>query len=523
MIEPIITAIISTYNSERFIHGRMDNLVSQSVLDMIEIIVIDSASSEKESSIIQGFQELFPEKIKYIRTHERETVYASWNRGIEMAKGKYITNANSDDRLRKDAIEQLYNALERNPEYALAYGDSLISLIENEVFDDNDGRIFFRWPDFDRTLLFKTCFVGPHPMWRKELHEKHGLFDESFTSAGDYEFWLRISKNEKFLHVPQVLGLYYLNPKGIENSDKSLSFQESERARRRHWPKSQGEIPKASQSFLHMANRIESGNETPLVSVIIPTKNRPELLLRSLGSVFDQEYQHFEVLVINDGDSDLQKLLKMRFNDNRLRYFKNQKKGVSSARNLGLSEAIGKYISYLDDDDIYYANHLKTLVDALETKKINFAYTDAVKSVQKKEEDSWKIQKRCLEYSYEFDIGRLLISNYIPTICIMHNKLCIDKAGAFDENLVTHEDWDLWIRIACYYDFMHIKKITAEYSMFINEKINTTVTKRKNFLDSMETIYNRYDFLAPTESVKQLKKDNLVKLQLLIQRLDANS
>jgi glycosyltransferase involved in cell wall biosynthesis len=232
MITPIISVIISAYNSERFIRGRFDDLINQSVFNLMEIILIDSASSESESIIAESFHRQYPERIRCVRTKKRESIYATWNRGIQLAKGKYITNANADDRLKSDGIEILYKALERNPEYALAYGDSLISCRENETFEENDGSQFFRWPDFDRSLLFKTCFVGPHPLWRKDLHEKYGFFDPSYISAGDYDFWLRISKNEKFLHVQQFVGLYYHNPNGIENSNKVLSMKESERARR---------------------------------------------------------------------------------------------------------------------------------------------------------------------------------------------------------------------------------------------------------------------------------------------------
>jgi hypothetical protein len=63
-------------------------------------------------------------------------------------------------------------------------------------------------------------------MWRKDLHERYGYFDESFESAGDWDFWLRISRRERFLHLNEVLGLYLKSPQSIEHRDQKLSLAE---------------------------------------------------------------------------------------------------------------------------------------------------------------------------------------------------------------------------------------------------------------------------------------------------------
>src|SRR3989304_3715745 len=105
---PLVSVIISTYNSEKFIERKILDLLQQSIVDRMEIIIVNSGSEQNEESIVLKYCKLY-ENVKYIKTDNRETIYKAWNRGIRTAKGKYITNANTDDLLRNDALEILSN------------------------------------------------------------------------------------------------------------------------------------------------------------------------------------------------------------------------------------------------------------------------------------------------------------------------------------------------------------------------------------------------------------------------------
>ncbi len=207
-----LSAIVSTYNSERFIRGCLEDLISQTLYKKgeLEIVIVNSASEENEEEIIKEFLSKY-ENIKYIKTKEREGVYAAWNRGIKASSGKYITNANTDDRHKKNGLEILVSALENNPWAVLAYGNSLITENENESFENCTVSGYLDWPDFDKEKLLEFCFIGPHPVWRRSLHEEFGYFNEDLISAGDYEFWLRIAQKYQFIHVNEYVGLYWLN------------------------------------------------------------------------------------------------------------------------------------------------------------------------------------------------------------------------------------------------------------------------------------------------------------------------
>ena len=94
-----VSAIVSAYNSEKYMAGRLQNLIDCSLYqrNQLEIIVVDSCSQQNEGQCVNEFMRQF-KHIVYIRTAQRESVYGAWNRGIRLANGKYIINANTDDR-----------------------------------------------------------------------------------------------------------------------------------------------------------------------------------------------------------------------------------------------------------------------------------------------------------------------------------------------------------------------------------------------------------------------------------------
>lgn len=248
-MEPLVSAIVSTYRSERFIRACIEDLEAQTIAGRLEIIVIDSASPQNEGEIVRELQQRYT-NIRYIRTAKRETLYKAWNRGIEQARGRYLTNANTDDRHRRDALEVLSRALDEHPEAAFAYADALVTLDENTTWDAVDPVVRMRWPEFDRRLLFQVGYLGAQPMWRRDLHDRYGLFDPAFIAAGDYEFWLRVGVKETFLHVPEPVGLYLAAPGSIEHRRPDLIWTECELARLRYWPAEWGKRPKPRGVFM---------------------------------------------------------------------------------------------------------------------------------------------------------------------------------------------------------------------------------------------------------------------------------
>ena len=204
----LITAIISTYKGERFMEGRLTDLLGQSIADRLEILVIDSASPEHEGEVVASFQQRHT-NIRYLRTGRRESIYQAWNRGVQVARGTYLTNANTDDRLRRDALERLVARLEQEYGAGVAYADALITSKENETFLDNSSVQATRRPDFSINRLLESCITGSQPVWRKALHDSAGLFDIGYGSAADYDFFIRAAQYCGFVYIPEPLGLVW--------------------------------------------------------------------------------------------------------------------------------------------------------------------------------------------------------------------------------------------------------------------------------------------------------------------------
>lgn len=235
--DPVCTAIVSVYKAERFLRGCLDDLLEQSLWKKgtLEILVVDTGSPESESDIVREYQSRHgSDRIRLIRTEDRRSIYAAWNLAIRQARGEFLTNANADDRHHPEGLERLVDALRADPAAELAYADSLCTRKECETWSDNSAHARFWWPEFDPDLLFQGCFVGPHPVWRRSLHERFGAFREDLRIAGDYEFWLRLaSAGIRFRHVPDALGLYLEG--GAEASNAELAKRETESVKRGHW------------------------------------------------------------------------------------------------------------------------------------------------------------------------------------------------------------------------------------------------------------------------------------------------
>lgn len=224
--EILVSVIISTYNSERFIRGKIEDLLNQSIFDKIEIIIINSGSLENEEIIIKEYLNKY-KNIKYLKSESRQTIYEAWNLAIKNSNGTFITNSNTDDRLREDALEIMANYLIQNPEVALVYSDQIISNIENERFIDLNKIEIMKFPDFRVNYMLERCIIGSQPMWRSSLHFQDNIwFDEKFEVCGDHDFELRVALKYKIHHLNIPLGLYYKSPdkknKEYENLDRNL-------------------------------------------------------------------------------------------------------------------------------------------------------------------------------------------------------------------------------------------------------------------------------------------------------------
>jgi len=500
---PLVTAIVSSYNAERFMRGLLEDLEAQTIADKLEIVVIDSNSPQNEAAIVREFQGRY-HNIRFMRTSLREQSHITLNRCIKAAHGKYITLACTDDRHRADAIEKMVAALEANANVSLVYGDIAITEKENQVLESADLKGFYKWPDYNRSTLFQVCYIGPQPMWRRDLHDKYGYFDEAFLSAGDYELWLRFAAGgEEYLHLPEVLGLYFLNPQGNEHGQRDTSNRESDLAIRRYWKAEWGERPPYGGGFFVPAEQGSQADVSqlhllgamPLVSIIVPTHNRPDFLKDALSSILAQDYPHWEAIVVNDGGADVEKLTATLDPQGRIRYLAHSTNfGQVAAKNTGLRAAYGEIVCYLDDDDKYLPNHLSTIVAAMRGTSNAFVYTDTDYVLEEtKDGKRTEVARGNPLKDMAHTKEQLRVRNYIPINVWAHRRECLKVTGLFDEKLPSLEDWELLLRFAQHWDFHHVPVRTAEVWQRAQVADNVSRRQMHTYLEVYQEIYARHE------------------------------
>ncbi|HCS47969.1 MAG TPA: hypothetical protein DIW61_06815 [Candidatus Aminicenantes bacterium] len=228
-------AIVSAYFAEKYLEGRLENLLTQTERPRIVVVALQNSP---EQAIAARLLEAKHDSL--LMTDKMVSIYHAWNIGIRAAGTELVTNANADDRLKQDGIETLVKALDGDRDAALAYPDVDVVKSLDGGFDDAKRIGGFRFAEGGFHELMGLCFVGPMPMWRTSLHQKHGWFDSNMQVAGDYEFWIRIAKaGERLLHVREVLGIYLDRADSAEHRNPRMTAEETLEARRRYAEKRQ--------------------------------------------------------------------------------------------------------------------------------------------------------------------------------------------------------------------------------------------------------------------------------------------
>lgn len=206
---------------------------------------------------------------------------------------------------------------------------------------------------------------------------------------------------------------------------------------------------------------------TPLVSIVIPTYNHAKFISKALKSVIDQTYKNWEAIIIDNESVDETYKLVNGFNDPRIKYFKISNDGViAKSRNLGIKEAKGDWIAFLDSDDWWTKDKLEVCFSKIgkNTDLIYHAheYVNQSKSFLKKK----IIRGRQLKKPILNDllIGTITKGTQISNSSVIVRKNILIKIGGLNENktLVGSDDYDTWLRIA---------QITDQF-LYINQKLS---------------------------------------------------
>jgi glycosyltransferase involved in cell wall biosynthesis len=221
----------------------------------------------------------------------------------------------------------------------------------------------------------------------------------------------------------------------------------------------------------------------PLVSVIIPTLDRPEFLQAALGSVLRQTVADFEALVVDDGSATNVLPLLDAMDDRRIRYLRHESnRGEAAARNTGILSAGGAYLAFLDDDDEWLPDKLRLQLDLFSRRSdtVGCVYGGYVAIRARDGQVLWRRVP-----TKRGDLSRELLRFNIlgAPSTVMLRRECVERVGLFDENIAFGVDYDLWIRVAQEFRFDFVPEIVARYTVHQRQLSNDVLLRAKGHAD----------------------------------------
>jgi glycosyltransferase involved in cell wall biosynthesis len=240
------------------------------------------------------------------------------------------------------------------------------------------------------------------------------------------------------------------------------------------------------------------GNETPLVTVIIPVHNRSHLIGRAIQSVINQTYDAIELLVVDDGSTDTLNEVLNQLHDDRITCLHQSHLGPSAARNNGFAASKGEYVHFLDSDDYFLNTNISRKVKELtDHPQAGWVFSDCfflcggdVKPIEKNKNIA-KLRNRLFKTSNVF---RMLLKHYFVNMdTVIMRRECIESIGGFDETLPSFEDMDFFYRLAQRYQARFIDEplvtvshqepdsLTGDLNLFYSGKIQVIRKMRQLF------------------------------------------
>ncbi len=505
--QPTVSIVIPCYKQSGFLDECLQSVLAQSFLDW-ECIIVNDGSPDDTSAVAQRIISQYPQSRIRLLEKKNGGLSDARNAGIASSRGRYILPLDCDDKLKPTALATLTAVLDKNPDTSVAFSDYETFGAENKAITCISADEFSDPNRSQNGLAYCSLF-------RREAWAKVGGYNTNMTwGFEDWNFWIGfIDQGLRARKVSESLFCYRVKAESMltvaMQHDAELRAQIVLNHRRLYDAKTIAWAENIGGTASRGGIKAEPPASVPLVSVIVPTWNRPRQVETAIKSILAQTLQNFEIIVINDAGEDVRERVERL--DSRVRYISHSaNSGLAATRNTGVKAARGKYIAYLDDDDIYLPHHLATLVTALEKNDAKVAYSIANRAWQREVDGTWVTERRDTPYARAFDGEAIVLSNYIPVLCVMHARSCFERVEPFDPYLKRTEDWDLWIRMSRVFPFLFVPEVTCEFS-WRSDGTSMTSTGRISFDWAELNIYWKCREFVRGNSASRMQHDKQIR------------
>jgi len=204
---PTISVVMPVYNGEKYLNEAIDSILHQTYTDF-EFIILNDGSTDKTEEIILSYDD---PRIVYVKNEENLQIVKTLNKGIALAKGKYIARMDADDISLPERFEKQIAFMEENPD---------IDVCGTWVETIGPPYEYWRYPvdneQIKAALVFNSALAHPTVMFRNTVFE-HTLYEETYNKAEDYALWVKLSKEHRLHNLPLFLFQYRLHPGQTES------------------------------------------------------------------------------------------------------------------------------------------------------------------------------------------------------------------------------------------------------------------------------------------------------------------
>lgn len=535
--------VFVTYNSIKWIDDNFNSILSSKYdLKNISLYYYDNNSSDSTFDKLNELKKKHGEKFndfQVIRGRKNSGFGIGNNRAAKYGKSKYILFLNIDTVINKDTFSKIEKELSfdeesvgvyelrqypyEHPKYYnpvtgyTSWASGACVIIKRDIFEKIRGfdkNIFMYCEDVEiswriRSLGYNIKYLYNVPITHYSYSSPNEFKSNQFIFGFINNLYLRC----KYGTCKNVLKGHYLCMKmfrynlaypNVSNAEyKSIRFEAFKeyiksfpryiRARFIHlFNKHNHFAPQFINDLDYENNKLDpfyviddNLKTKPLVSIVVRTCGRPSILRETLISLRNQTYKNIEVVVVEDGKNVSEEMIKNEFSDLNIVYKSTgDKAGRSAVGNIGMDLASGKYLNFLDDDDLFYPDHVQVLVKELEENNFDIVYSTAFETpinVISKDPYVYEVCDKYVKFFGHFSKLNLYKNNITPIQAVMFKKDVYKSCGGFDEKIDALEDWDLWIRFSLKYNFHYIDRTTSLYRVPANSEVSL---ERQEFLNS---------------------------------------